>query len=141
MNTRKFLLAVLAGFVGNIVAFFLLEEIILKSYMATVVYKPAGAVVGGSPVLPPIGVLVLTLIMAYIYPKGYEGGSPVTESLRFGILLGLFFGLPFALFFGELFPIVGFGPILVLALVGTLEVATNGLLIGLVYGRIQQSKA
>lgn len=139
MNAKKFSLAVLAGFVGNTVAYFILEEIILKSYMTTAIFQPAGAAPGGSLILGVIAVLTLTLIMAYIYPKGYEGGSSVAEGLRFGILMGLFLGVPIAFFFGSMFPI-GFGPVLVLALVGTLEVATGGLLIGLVYGRMEPAE-
>jgi len=78
--------------------------------------------------------LLMALIMAYIYPKGYEGGSPTAEGLRFGILLGLFVAIPFGLFMSRLFSIA-LGHPLVGIIVYTIEVTTAGLLIGLVYGR------
>ncbi len=33
--------------------------------------------------------LLLGLLMAYMYPQGYKGGSPVTEGAKFGALVGL----------------------------------------------------
>jgi len=33
--------------------------------------------------------LMVGIIMAYMYPKGYEGGSPVGEGLKFGAIIGL----------------------------------------------------
>lgn len=37
---------------------------------------------------------VLAILMAYIYPIGYQGGSAVSEGLKFGILVGLVAALP-----------------------------------------------
>lgn len=139
MNTKKYFLAVLAGVIGNFIAYYILEELILKSYILSAVYGPTGAVVGGSPVLPVVAVVVLTLVMAYMYPKGYEGASPAAEGLRFGVLMGLFLGVPFAFFFGAMFPI-DFGAMLVLAIVTILEIGIGGLLIGLVYGKLPLSR-
>lgn len=36
------------------------------------------------------GTLLAMFAMAYMYAKGYEGGSGVEEGLRFGVLVGLF---------------------------------------------------
>jgi len=33
--------------------------------------------------------LIVAAIMAYMYPKGFEGGSPVMEGLKFGAMIGL----------------------------------------------------
>ncbi len=134
MNTKKFLFAVLTGVVGNTVAYTILEEFLFKGYMAKAIYGPAGVSIGGFSYMPFVAVISMSLIMAYIYPKGYKGGTPLSEGFRFGILLGLFAGIPFGIFFDLMFPI-GFVPTLVLILVYTLEVATAGLLIGLVYGK------
>ena len=138
MNTKKFLLATVAGFVGNFVAYFILEEIALKSYMQEHFYKASGAADPAtlSPALPMIAVLCMVLIMSYLYPKGYENGKPVIEGLKFGILLGLFAAIPFGIFFNLLFSI-GSGPTLTLILVFTAEVTVSSLAIALVYGRIQ----
>ena len=139
MNIKKFLLAALAGVVGNSVAYGILF-LLLKSYLERAIIEPAGASTEGPAVLSMVSTVSLALIMAYIYPKGYEGGSPVVEGLRFGILMGLFFGIPQSFFFGTMFPIIGFGAILVGTLITTLELAASGLLIGLVYGRMEQTK-
>ena len=136
MNIKKFLLSVLAGFVGFNVVAFLLEVLILKSYLERTFFQP----IGSNPEDPSLALLVvgllMVLIMAYIYPKVYEGGLPAVEGLRFGVLLGLFSGIPNGVLYDLRFGI-GFGPVLVLILAYTLEVAAAGLLIGLVYGRMQ----
>jgi len=36
-----------------------------------------------------VGGLVAIFVMAYIYAKGYEGGSGIGEGLRYGVLLAL----------------------------------------------------
>ncbi|MFQ6615202.1 MAG: hypothetical protein ACE5HZ_00350 [Fidelibacterota bacterium] len=134
MDTKKFLLATLGGFVGNVVAYVILEQLIFKSYIETNVMEATGASMEGPMYLPLIAVLAMVLIMAYLFPKGYEGGAPAGEGLRFGIFLGLFAAIPFGIFFDLAFP-VGFGPTVVMILVYTLEVAAAGLAIGLVYGK------
>ena len=138
MDTKKFLLATLAGFVGSNIAYFVVEGFILKSYMASAIYEPTGAAAEGSLIYPLIAVLFMNVIMACIYPKGYSGGTPAVEGLRFGVLMGLFAGVPFGFFFGSMFPI-GLMPILVLALAYTIEVSAAGICIGLVYGKINQT--
>ena len=140
MTTKKFILSVLAGFIGFSVTAFLLEQLIFKNYMEKAFYQPTGI-----PVVPATNLPILTfaiplsiaLIMAYIYPKGYEGGSPVVEGLRFGVLLGLFSGIPYGVYFAITYAI-GFGPVLAQILFYALEVAAAGLLIGLVYGRMHE---
>jgi len=37
-------------------------------------------------------------MMYLIYSKGYQGGSPVMEGIKFGILIGLFWTIPYVLF-------------------------------------------
>jgi hypothetical protein len=136
MNIKKFLFAAIAGVVGNVIAYVVLEELIFKGYMERNFYRPIGISLEGTPLWPLIGVLAMALIMAYIYPKGYEGGAPVAEGFRFGVFLGLFSGIPFGVFMGTMFPI-GIGPILILIFLYTLEVTATGLLVGLVYGRVK----
>lgn len=41
-----------------------------------------------------LGYVVLAALMAVIYPKGYEGGRPWIEGLRFGLYMGLLATLP-----------------------------------------------
>ncbi len=46
-----------------------------------------------------VAVLSMSVILAYLYPKGYEGGNPLSERLRSCVLLGFFAGIPFGIFF------------------------------------------
>ena len=41
-----------------------------------------------------LGYFVLAVMMAVMYPKGYEGGTPWSEGLRFGAFMGVLFTLP-----------------------------------------------
>jgi hypothetical protein len=137
MNIKKLLLATFAGVVGNSVAYGILS-VLLINYLETAILVPTGASTEGSPILSMVSTVTVALIMAYIYPKGYEGRSPVSEGLRFGILMGLFFGIPNAVNFSSMFPIT-FGAVLVLALFYALEITAGGLAIGLAYGKMEQA--
>ena len=139
MNTRNFLLSVLAGFVGFLAAGFLLEELIFKSYLERALYEPIGASVPAVTLMVFLAPLSMALIMAYLYPRGYEGGSHAVEGLRFGVLLGLFTAIPYVVFLDHMFTI-DIAPALLQILLYTLEVAAAGLLIGLVYGRMLPSE-
>ena len=39
-----------------------------------------------------ISMILQGIVLAYVYPLGYRGGSPVLEGLRFGLLMGIFMG-------------------------------------------------
>ena len=41
-----------------------------------------------------LGYVLLALLMAHVYPKGYAGGAPASEGLRFGAFIGLIATLP-----------------------------------------------
>ncbi len=81
-----------------------------------------------------LGWLATALLLAFIYPRGYQGRSPFMEGLRFGALLGLLMSLPQQLFVfahteipaGDLSLSVGWT---------TASWAVTGVAIGLVYGR------
>lgn len=138
MTAKKFILSGIAGFGANVVTYFILEQLIFKSILEKSYYQAIGASVEGSPVLPIIAVLVMVFTMAYLYPKGYGGGSPAGEGLRFGFFLGLFFAVPFSLFTGAQFSL-SVGVMLLLILVAWLEIMASGLVVGLVYGKINSS--
>ena len=53
-------------------------------------YRPAGDM-SGFPLMFA-GIAGAMLIASWIYAKGYEGGSSLTEGLKFGIALGLLMG-------------------------------------------------
>ncbi|MDH5680053.1 MAG: hypothetical protein OEZ36_00580 [Spirochaetota bacterium] len=41
--------------------------------------------------------LILAVLMAYVYPKGYQGGKPSWEGLKFGVLMGILWVFPHSL--------------------------------------------
>jgi len=41
-----------------------------------------------------IAYIVIALIMAYLYPRFFQGGSPAIEGLKFGALIGLLWVFP-----------------------------------------------
>ena len=46
-------------------------------------------------ILKSLLVLPVSLLMTYMYPKGYQGGYPLFEGLRFGVMVGLLISIPF----------------------------------------------
>ena len=91
MNGSKF---VPGALVAAVVAFLLsgLWHVVLMSD-----YYESAAVGGReAPLMWVIGLayLMVGIIMAYMYPKGYEGGSPVGEGLKFGAIIGLLWWFP-----------------------------------------------
>jgi hypothetical protein len=51
------------------------------------IYRPAGDMSGFA--LMFAGILTAMLVVSWIYAKGYEGGSPLMEGLKFGVVLAL----------------------------------------------------
>jgi hypothetical protein len=70
--------------------------------------------------------------MAYLYAKGYDGGSGVVEGARFGVLLGIFIA---AIFAGINYATLNIGRrhSLEMAVAGFIEWTLAGIAIGLVY--------
>ena len=130
MDIRKFSLAV----VGGTVAMFLLGGLWHLLLMSNFYEKYAGdrALVEPNMFFIILGVLILASLMAYMYPQGYKGGSPLKEGLRFGVVIGLLWILPFNVI------MVGvMGTAKTLVLVDTLwhlvEQGVGGIVIGYVY--------
>lgn len=139
MGIKRYLFASLTGFVATIAASTLIERVLLHDYLLNNVFEPAGVDVNKLPVWIAAPVILIILIMAYMYPKGYEGGAPAVESLRFGILMGLFGGVPFGVYFGGMYSL-DFAAIIIMTAAYTTEIAIAGLAIGLAYGRSIQAK-
>ena len=88
MDVKKL---VLGGVVGFVVLFgfgFIWHVPLLGGFYA----EQTAAVALPQMVLPVIilAELIRGFLMAYAYPLGYKGGSPVVEGARFGLLMGLF---------------------------------------------------
>ena len=132
MNGRKF---VTGALVASVVAFLLsgLWHVVLMSdYYESVT-------VGGreAPLMWAIGLayLMVGIIMAYMYPRGYEGGSPVGEGLKFGAIIGLLWWLPTNLVLYAVLDGSSSSHIFVDGIWHIVEEGIAGAALGLVYGR------
>jgi len=79
------------------------------------------------------------LFLAWIYPKGYKGGSPAKEGFMFGIAIGLLTSVPYVFYLWAQYPVKWQAAVVdgIIMLVMTI---ITGLVIGLIYGRIGVKK-
>ena len=93
--SKKFLPAFGAAFITMFLLAFAWHQPIMGEFYAN---NPgaAGSVARAEPIvwMIAVGYVVLALLMAYIYPKGVEGGSTLMEGFKFGALIGLLWVLP-----------------------------------------------
>ncbi len=95
MDVKKLLTAAAAGFVVMYVLSYLWHQVLLaETYSLPQLQRD-------QPDMMPIVLahVVLALLMAYMYPIGYKGGSPAAEGFRFGALIGLVATAPLSLIF------------------------------------------
>lgn len=91
MNTKLFLrsiIAALAGGFGMWVVAGLWHNLIMPA-----LYSETHATHEGIGIML-VAYIVLGALMAYMYPLGYKGGSPVLEGMRFGIIIGILWVFP-----------------------------------------------
>ena len=131
MNIKKMLYAWVAGAAGMLILGILWHTVIMGGFYDT----HLAAVARDVPKMPFVilGYLVLALLMAYMFPLGYKGGSAVSEGLRFGILIGLLWTLPLQLVFHGLLNL-GLTGGLVDAGWHVVEQGVGGIIIAMVYG-------
>ncbi len=131
MNTKKMVIALFTSFI----VMFLLAGLWHMVIMADLYSGPNSL---EEPMLYfiALGYFVLALIMTYIYPKGYKGGKPVIEGLKFGILMGLLWILPLNLvFLGVMESLEGSGTVIIVDVIWhVVEEGIGGIVIGLIYG-------
>lgn len=96
MDTKKYLLATITGLIVMFVLAYVGHTLLLESMFEN---SPMDAIAKDMPSIPGIAVayLVLSLLMAYMYPKGVEGSSVMGNGLRFGLLVGLLFSVPISI--------------------------------------------
>jgi hypothetical protein len=138
MNGRKFLLGALAAFFVG----FLLSGVWHVLLMAEFYESNAAGTARETPLFWAVGLgyLVVGFIMAYMYPKGYEGGSAVSEGLKFGAIIGLLWWLPTNLvFYGAMEG--SFAIVLVDGGWHVVEQGLAGVALAMVYGRPAQESA
>jgi len=97
MNYGRLALAAVAATVVDSIYGYLVYGVLLASAFARFpgVYRAGEA---GAAYLPGMFacILVALLAAAYIYAKGYEGGSGIAEGARYGLLLAVFVAGAFA---------------------------------------------
>ena len=91
MNMSRVALAAAAAWIVDAVYGFVVYGMLLKGEFGRypAIYRPEDTATAFMPYLFG-GILIAMFAAAYIYAKGYEGGSGLQEGLRFGILLGVF---------------------------------------------------
>jgi len=90
MNYGRLALAAVAAWIVDAVYGFIVYGNVLTTDFARYpgVFRPQDA---QGPFMPVLfaGILLAMFAAAYIYAKGYEGGSGTQEGMRFGVLIGL----------------------------------------------------
>jgi hypothetical protein len=89
MNGKKFVLATLAASITMWLLAGLWHELLMAKFYA----GETDATHEGTGIIF-IAYMVLSILMAYLYPLVYRGGRPIAEGLRFGIVIGLLWVFP-----------------------------------------------
>ena len=130
--TKKFWIAALAAFVVLFVYGFAVYGVLLASYMEAALEGIGRA---EAPMWPYLfRYAIMALVMAFMYPKGYEGGTQWLEGLRFGLLIGVLLWAAVALDFYALIPISD-SAMLGMFIPELVGVSITGIVIGAIYGK------
>ena len=129
MNIKRFFLATILSCLSMWFLAGLWHEVIMVNF-----YKSeADASHEGTGIIL-LAYLVLSILMAYMYPLGYKGKKPWAEGLRFGMIIGLLWVFPH-----ELAMAGAHGDSLAYVIKNALwhivEQGAGGVVIGLVFGR------
>lgn len=129
MNIQKFLLST----IGAGVVMFLLSGL---WHMALMSDLYASDLNRAEPNLSLIAVsyLVLSLLMAYMYPKGIEGTNKIANGIKFGVLVGLIWILPHSLIIHAVTEGGALNVIFIDVGWHIFEQACGGIVIALIYG-------
>jgi hypothetical protein len=126
---KKFAIAATGSLIVMLILAWLWHDVILKSFylehLTNRLTEPIGLFI-------LLGFLILAMLMSYMYPLGYKGGSPLKEGLRFGVVVGLLWFLPFNVL---MIGVVGKSGVLVVVdgLWRIVEQGAGGIVIGYVY--------
>ncbi len=132
MNVKKFVLAWMTAVVVALLLafgwhFFLLGDFYRAQAEALAREEP-------QLVFIFVALLILYFLMAFVYPIGYKGGSPVKEGFRFGALIGLIWVLPMTVVDHGLWNLP-LTTVMVDPAWHVVEEGIGGIAIALVYGR------
>ena len=131
MNAKKLALATIAGGVAMWLLAGFWHLVLMTSF-----YTAAGMGEHENMHYIDLGYLILAVLMAYLYPVGYKGGSPILEGLRFGIAMGLLWVLPHGIvMLHGASPTSSLTVVLINSAWHAIEQGVGGIVIGYVYGR------
>jgi len=133
MNVKRLAMGAIAAWVVSIPIAFVVNEILLKGlYTANAAaYRPEAELMANLP----YGFAFMLLgmfVLAYMYAKGYEGGSGAGEGLRFGVLAGLLLSFAAVNWIWATIPI-SFTLAAVMMVDYVIEYAIYGAIIGSIY--------
>ena len=97
MDGKKLIYATLAGFAVMWILSGIWYMVVMKDFFEEAmagVYNANAILEEPNLIFIAIGYLIYALIMAYIFPIGYKGGSAVTEGLKFGAIVGVLITVP-----------------------------------------------
>lgn len=83
--------------------------------------------------------ILQAFFLAWIYPKGYKGGSPAKEGFMYGIYMGLLLAAPYIFYVWAQYPIK-WGAALLDGVLWCILIFITCFVIGLVYGKIGEKK-
>ena len=88
------------------------------------------------PMMPYViaALLILSFLMAYMYPKGVEGDNKVMQGLKFGVIISLIWFLPCNLIQYSMSTTLSMKAILMDVVLHAVEQGLGGVAIALVYG-------
>jgi hypothetical protein len=133
---KRTLLAALAAFVTMFLVSWLLFGVVFAGQMESMQDPEMMGLVGDMANMPVLmlSYLVLALMMAFIFKFGYEGGTPVTEGIRFGIFMWLLVSIPQYLAWVA-WGMMSWGLFAFNGVLYLVQFVLGGLVIGLILGR------
>ena len=133
MNYTRLALAAVVATIVDLIYGYVVYGILLSGEFSRFpdVFRPMEAVNPNIPLMAA-GVLVAMLALAYIYGKGYEGGSGFQEGIRFGGLVGIF-GAGYIAVGNYVVMNIGRRISVAMAVAALVEFAVVGITIGLMY--------
>ncbi len=143
MDGKKFIYAALAGFAVMWIISGIWYMVVMMDYYDEAmagIYNASALLDEPNLVFIAIGYLFYALIMAYVFPIGYKGGSAVTEGMKFGAIIGVLITVPMTFINMGLLS-ADAAPALVDTIYQIVEKAIGGIVIAKVYGAGASSSA
>ncbi len=136
MDSKKLIYSTLASFAVMWILSGIWYMVVMADYYDEAmagIYNASAILEEPNLVFIAIGYFIYALIMAYMFPIGYKGGSAVSEGLKFGAIIGVLITVPMTFINMGLLSACA-GPALVDAIYQIVEKAIGGIVIAKVYG-------